>query len=772
MAIIQATVPTTNLATQIGVPNVLDVEYSTNILLPVPGPMLIFWVKRGFLRALMAVNEFLVFAENASEYIGAARSLNLEFNKQHFRLTGLKARTRFDRTVRVAAIEALVELTGSSHEQMANRRSKAQRISQSEWDAVRVDLLERLAAANFVFREALDAGLLVDSNQLFGEEFARAKSFDKRAQLTLQALLATRKRLIPRQINADVRAMAEEVLSAADRFPTFLVEEFDGLAEETRGLLVKWMVSYYRGSMRPLTPLPSEYKNILGFPPVFWSPEWAFRRQERLAMQFGTPDLRGPVVADALPPQGEFMREDYQASTEEMTTLAAERREITTREQTVLNTGYLQRRLSTVYYAGPGDVNQLTSQATTSAINEQIRNNVLAMLREVSEARENMRVDVSRREAATTVRQISRGIDSKLSATHHRFKVVVPVTNTVYLRDVGLTWCPRITNPFLPLRVAARRAWEEAYNSYRLQYYVPEPVRPHLVWERIDIKIDVSMDGEEWASDTFRYTLAATDREERPDFDNASVVWEQNESLFNDDPDYWTIWLSNLRFSGGTISGRVTTETGDGGADFEGTARIVIPILRYSQETVNNLAEYEAALSDYNLKLQALRAQAGQYANIKQREFIESHAAHDAISKVLMEALVKRSCASTFASDLSYFREIISRCVDWESTRIEFESAPINELFYPEYPSDHFMNSRAVRFFLPIFRDAEDVLFDVLQRCGSFFMRSSVEYARDRIAHTRAEIQEAGPQELLAFDASLVIGEHVEAVMSNHDLAS
>jgi hypothetical protein len=362
-------------------------------------------------------------------------------------------------------------------------------------------------------------------------------------------------------------------------------------------------------------------------------------------------------------------------------------------------------------------------------------------------------------------------VDNKRSSTHHRFKVVVPVKNTVSLYGVGLTWCPRIFNPFMDLRQAARDAYDTAYREYLQQYYVPEPVRPHIVWERYTVTKDVTMEGEESVSQNFDIVLSSVDRETKPDLNNASVVWNQDEDWLNDDPDTWAIWLSSLIFSGHTITGKVNAETTDGGADFQGYARITIPILRYSQETVNNFAQYESDLTDYSLKLQALEAASKQYARIKQREFIERHQSQDAITKILIEELVRRICYNIPVKNHSYYKEIISRCIDWTRAKIEFESRDIGSLLYPDFPPDHFMNSPAVRYFLPVIRTAEDILFDVLKEIGSFFTKQSVENARNRINAMRDNLNRNGPSQLDEYESSLTIGEHIEGVMSNHDLA-
>lgn len=172
-------------------------------------------------------------------------------------------------------------------------------------------------------------------------------------------------------------------------------------------------------------------------------------------------------------------------------------------------------------------------------------------------------------------------------------------------------------------------------------------------------------------------------------------------------------------------------------------------------------------LQDYQFKLEALAAQAKQYARIKQREFIERHERLDSISKILFDALVKRSFTFLYYQNHSYYKEIIARCIDWNRVKIEFESEEMNSLFYPDFPPDHFMDSPEVRFFLPIIKNAERILIDTLKTYGNLFVSTSAEYALTKIEALRNEVKNGA--KLDEFDQEVVVGDHIEAVMSNHE---
>src|SRR5262245_14072140 len=69
MPILQANVPQNNLATAVGAPNRIRVEYSTDILLPVPGPSLMSAILRHFVHALMDLNEVIILTDDVRQFL-------------------------------------------------------------------------------------------------------------------------------------------------------------------------------------------------------------------------------------------------------------------------------------------------------------------------------------------------------------------------------------------------------------------------------------------------------------------------------------------------------------------------------------------------------------------------------------------------------------------------------------------------------------------------------------------------------------------------------
>jgi hypothetical protein len=543
-------------------------------------------------------------------------------------------------------------------------------------------------------------------------------------------------------------------------------------------MLVRWLIGYQLRKAPPVPaaaePLMGDLVRIFGFAPGYLAREWAFSRKERMELLFGTPDIRGPLETAPVTPGGYRRREDYVASSTEATLLTAEERRRSTQEAFTLSTANLRQALNGVYYSGAGSVDQLTGAASKSLLAEERRSVVLSLIQMFSETRQEAAIShqVTSQSSTRVIR--APGVDPRLGATHHSFKVVVPVTATVEMHDVGLTWCPRIRNPFFLLRKAIRRAYQEARDSHLMQYYVPEPITPPVVWEQYTLTENVYMNSEgddNDVSDTVTLYVPQTDRQDNPDFVNAIAEFQQDRGTWRNDSDEWTVAFEILSYSGGTIRCKVSVDTADD-QNWQGYVYITIPVLRYSTETVNALAAHAVAMRDYELAKQALSAQAHQYARIKQREFIERHESMTALNKIVFDALMRRVCRPALAEHASYYKEVVARCIDWPRVKIELEPARMDKLYMSDFPADHFVNSRAVRFFLPVVHTAEGVFFDALNECGTFQVQASVAHARDRIAAERNRLGEDGPDQLDRFNTDMVLGDHIEPVMSTHDHAT
>lgn len=825
-----AQVPKDHLATEMGSPNVQTVDYSNEILLPVSGPLAIAVIIRDFSRSIVDCARFLAFSKSASDYIKKIGAMDVTFapsklvDDPYYTLTskfdtdfldpirtnwhnylakslkdkvsdpeavlyhsGVRRVSTFPIEVKTSDVTTLARLSLSRGIPRSVPMTPDRPTLQQPKVYKQSKLLEVLSNPNQVFRDAFEANILRSNNTLLRTDFLEVNTTEK-LRLLLEALTKLFQDQAISSVPTGLLAATREAIKRSERLiPTPVRDVFVNLSEDLKRLLAIWLAIQLKRSRQAISGLlGKDLKGIFGFVPLLVYREWAFRREEKLELQFGKPDLRGPFLAEPVTPQGTLSREEYFATQNELTLLTAEQRqEIQTATQSI-GASSLQRSLNTIYYAGQGSLNDLTSDAISDSIlSEERRNVVDSILQQISKTRESTYLRRSAETSSTTLAKKSIGVDNKQSTTLHHFRVVVPVHATIYLENVGLTWCPRLSNPFMELRAVIRDEYNRASNEYKTQHYVTVPVRPAIDWEAYSAstQVDISIEGDTTRKGfkifvhvdlnsegvDIRYTKA--------DLSRATVTYESEGSWWENDPDSWCIYLVDIQASEPlhTITGTIVFETSDRHwytNEAEGVATVTVPILRYSEATINAFAQYEAQLEDYERKVQAIEARAHQYARIRQKELITRHERLDDLLKIVFNTLMRRVCSPLYLTQVSYYQEIIRRCIDWNQAKIEFELQRMNNLIYPDYPPGHFMNSPGIRLFLPVIRSAEDVFLDTMQECGTVFFRNSVNSARTKIDDFRQRLRNRTDKKIDEFDTEMVIGDHVEAVLSNYDFGT
>ena len=107
---------------------------------------------------------------------------------------------------------------------------------------------------------------------------------------------------------------------------------------------------------------------------------------------------------------------------------------------------------------------------------------------------------------------------------------------------------------------------------------------------------------------------------------------------------------------------------------------------------------------------------------------------------------------------------------------MHFDSNRSNNIPFAEYSRSHFMNAPGIRFILPIIRSAQDVFFETIRRNGNNFYESAITEVQEYTTGYRTRLEELKTtnSELLILDKytrEIVIGRHLEAVLSNHPFA-
>ncbi len=177
------------------------------------------------------------------------------------------------------------------------------------------------------------------------------------------------------------------------------------------------------------------------------------------------------------------------------------------------------------------------------------------------------------------------------------------------------------------------------------------------------------------------------------------------------------------------------------------------------------------------MKLQAVNARASQYARLKRDELIEKYQNEFELKKEAFRALIARIFIDTDRRHHSYYEEVISRCINWDEAAISLESQPMDQLPYHHLPPNHFMNCPAIRFFLPVYKAAEATFFEAIKAGGITYHEASAQKVRNYLKGYRdmiANWKQTNSAKLVLdeYDSELVIGHHLEAVLSAYDFSN
>ena len=508
--------------------------------------------------------------------------------------------------------------------------------------------------------------------------------------------------------------------------------------------------------------------------------EWALDTQERLKISFGTPNLRGPVEAYSISPKG-VVRNEYHMSSEKQTSLSTN--ESYGNKMTDVISTNLQRfnkMLGTTY-----DVNDSSADIISgnirSSMNETRRSVIHSIIQEMNNSHGSSTLDKTSINTSHASITESPGIDLKLSATHHKFKVVVPIEITTEIHNVCLTWCPTIRNPFMYIRGKLTDVYNKAYSEYITQHYVPRLKKPYINFIKNDISVSeyiCAVDNDDNDDDDDNDDLYTTNHTLKIKYDAASVAYsdtmniahtfEQRTETFRDDSDIFTWNFSATDDDNGEIKIHAEVINRDPSSTIEGTLKCTVSIFSYSQDSITAMENHDTDLANRDFEILSRMSQARQYASMKQRKFIENYERLGIIQKTVFDELIRSISMTTF-NNTAIYKEKIRNCIDWSRAKVNFKFANMSALYRPELPPDHFLNSTKVTLFLPILQKSEKIFGDTynLLTLTSMPNNTVLEYIRVR----RTELRE-NPDLLDKIKSEMIIGDHIESVMSNHDHAT
>lgn len=643
------------------------------------------------------------------------------------------------------------------------------------------EILHGLSLPNAVLEDLLAAGAIAPSGPWLGRTLSQAgdvpdalskiltergsvdaKRLEAISPLVLQALAQLLQALGP-QGNAFLRRL-QPASALRDRLFGYLIGRIDRL-----------------GGIDPgLTPLPDDTV-IVG------SREWAFRRTERLSVAVGTPTLRGPFAAEAVAPVSELVVSE--SSLQEAVSFR-EQGAASSRSSLSESAGFsgstFRQALAHMSEEGINTEGAFSQESTLfDTLRERRREAIDRTLTQISRSNEQRSGSVSRSVTSQSRSYTTRGKDAVHATTEVSFQVAAPVDVQVRLEDVGLVWCPRLASPFIALHRLVTDHEREARADYLRQNQVNDPVRPPGDFEAATFKKEVSVRGNTRTQVVgFDIEIPAQYRDwefdaaaSSADFRNGTSSDYNADEMWNlDDLENWHVFFRSIQRGAFNITGSIVFETTDPETLNRGFIVITVAMRRLTEAARAAIANYEAERQEATAQRLAAEVRANQYARLRRDELIEQYEGSIELQEEAFSVLTRTVFAGGSAAHVSYWREILRSCIDWSSAGMRFEPADMRAMAYPHLAPSHFMNAQGIRFILPLHRSAETAFFDALQGgAGNYFAQAAAK-VRSYVDGYRKIVEEAKRSEpdklvLDAYSSELVLGRHLEAVLSEHPFA-
>ncbi|WP_439182719.1 hypothetical protein [Carboxylicivirga taeanensis] len=528
-----------------------------------------------------------------------------------------------------------------------------------------------------------------------------------------------------------------------------------------------------------LLPLPGESA-------LAQSREWAFQRQEKLQLFIQKPVFRGPFSAVSVSPNSELTISETHFSSQFISSGQAQGTAVNQlTERGVFSSDRFRSELSNMTESGEMDENSFSSEATLlNTLRERRRETIDLTLTNIS--RENEERTLSAYEVGRNASKnyTTKGKDPDFATTELSFQVVTPVDVKVSLEAVNLVWAPHIPSPFISLHRIIRRRKQRAQLDYIQQNYVIDPVRPIEEYEEAIIEKELGIRGRHrYQTGTFDFPVGASYQTGGWELDLAASTvdfrngtsddYNWNEAWNWDDLENWDTHFQTLEQDGNRITGVAVLETTDPEYFNRGFFTFRFVMKRLTEASKAALRVYASDQAVAEAERRAVRSRARQYAKLKEDELIQQFEDRLKLEEEVFDVLIQRVFQGQDPNHFSYYKEVIRSCINWSEAAIHFESNDSPGLPFPEYSRSHFMNATGVRFILPILRNAEDNFVDSIRQNGSDYYSESVEKVRqltEQYRQTLADLKAADSEKLILdqYTKDVVIGNHLEAVISNH----
>lgn len=670
---------------------------------------------------------------------------------------------------------------GKMGDELLDAKQVKKQIDDAKAGEALAQILHGIAQPNAVLADLLAAGAINATGRWLGEKLADARDVPE----TVAKFLAEHFGAPDKKRRDGISPLLEQALALLVKLganATSLLGRLkaaSSLRERLFGYIV-WRVDGL-GALDPgQAPLPDDSVFV-------GSREWAFRRTERLSIQVGTPTLRGPVATEAVAPASELVLSE--SSIQEVVSFSEQgssRGQLRASESGSYNSATFRQALAHMTEEGINSEGAFSQESTLfDSLRERRRETIERTLSLISSTNEQRSGTMTRQLTSQSRSYTTRGKDPVFATTEVAFQVAAPVDVEIRLEDVGLVWCPRLASPFIALHRLVTQYEDESRTEYLTQNQVSDPARPAEIFESATftkeesvrgnatqqvISFEVEIPGQygDWELD---------DEACRVDFRNGTsddYNWDEMWNL--DDLENWHVYYRSIQRGTTSITCTVVFETTDPEMLNRGFIVATIAMRSLTDEARAALAAYELDRQEAAAQRQAVQVRARQYARMRRDELIEQYEGSLQLQEEAFAGLIRWVFQGGNPGHVSYWREILRSCIDWSAAGMRFEPADMNAMAYPQLPPSHFMNALGIRFILPIHRSAESTFFDALQTGAGTYFSTAALAVRTYVDGYRTVVEEAKAAEpdklvLDSFKSEMVLGRHLEAVLSEHPFA-
>lgn len=815
MAAIHTNVPAANLPTELATPNIITSEYESYTLIPKMGPLSYSYYKKKakfflydyvqVIGVLVEVKDFekdwyeqpLIPAEilHLPEWVQNAdieEGFNIDdlVNKvgqpaRNVMTTNVTPRTNRSR-LRNYSEKALGSLSKvlSKETQSKDLDHKTLMKKQEQFKGI----LTQLNKPNSLINSLADDGLMFTAQGLVNEKLNKMDSSEQFAYIVDYS---TKKKAGPGTSSKLHQHLADQLIGQ-------LIEEESKLApikeylDNRVGLKDKLAESI---ADRLKNDQTLETIESVEDPVITKSREWAFLRRERVELALQTPKLRGPLSVNSVSPDSELALTQSKTSSQITGSQSLQQAFSSLTGATTLSS-QVKSNMGTLFDYG-SNLGQTMSEEGYARDNSrgEKRSIVESTLSELSQSNAAQTISSQSSSTAQIREYRTEGKDEKYATTEVSFEVFSPVKVTHYLDGIGAVWCPRIKNPYLHLNDVLDDYEQKIKAQYIQENFVADPAEPLATYDgiaRVSVNTDKTIDSDIEDGECYEEEVII----ELSDEDKMSgYMLDRNiECSFKQDDDWWTDAIDSDQyriFEPVIIEHipnshiRIKTEFKILDESWINPHSIWLNVsvskFKYTQTYLEQMKEYRQTVDVLNpARKEAIKAQAEKYARLKRDELVKKYETNiKELKDYTFVALMKEMFTGNelSAGDWSYYHGVIKSCIDWERARIEPEPASPQSLVEDGLSPYHFLNVNAVRFFLPIHEGSEDAFFEAVGNAtddewNELFDRVKTYINGQRevvgLMHERMSEEDARQLTLDQYDSELILGRHLESVLSNH----